>query len=147
MRLFIITTLLLACCSAQESTPPPPNRQLPLLDPSLGIVSGVEAAPAPDTTPVFKPKPIPPNRKRPVITKADIVMAMSDKLGILVDSLAQRLAADVEGVLVNLPADPAPPNSPTPGKKRSKEAQQSVEQSIEQSIQADSSDTSESASP
>lgn len=144
MRLFIIATLLLACCSAQESTPTPPNRQLPLLDPSLGIVSGVEAAPTPDTTPVFKPKPIPPNRKRPVITKADIVMAMSDKLGILVDSLAQRLAADVEGILVNLPADPAPPpSSPTPGKKQSKEAQQS----IEQSIQADSSDTSESASP
>lgn len=102
MKLFIATiTLLLASCAAQESTLTPPNRQLPSLDPSLGLVSGVEAAPIPDTTPVFKPKPVPPNRKRPVITKADVVMAMSDKLGILVDTLAKRLATDVENALAS----------------------------------------------
>ncbi len=140
MKLFIATTaLLLAYCAAQESTPTPPNRQLPFLDPALGIVSGVEVppAPAPDTTPVFKPRPIPPNRKKPVITKADIVMAMSDKLGILVDSLAKRLAADVENVLTSPDSqestqDPAP-DSGKLSLKPSMDGQMSVRRLIEES--------------
>lgn len=150
MKLFIATTaLLLAYCAAQESTPTPPNRQLPFLDPALGIVSGVEVppapAPTPDTTPVFKPRPIPPNRKKPVITKADIVMAMSDKLGILVDSLAKRLADDVENALTSpdsqesaqkLGQNPAP----APGKLSSKpsmDGQMSVRRLIEESDDQD----------
>jgi hypothetical protein len=67
MRLFILAlSLLLAVCTAQS---PPPNRQLPILDPSKGIVVGVD-------TPTTTPRPIPPNRKRPVITNPGLVVGV-----------------------------------------------------------------------
>lgn len=104
MKLFITTVaLLLAQSAAQQAVPP--NRQVPILNPDLGIVQGVQV---PGTTPVFKPKPIPPNRKTPVISKADIVMAATDKVGILVNTLAHDLAVDLEKLIDNLPAKNQP---------------------------------------
>ena len=84
MKLFI-TTLLLALCAAQD----------------LDFT--------PQTTPTFRPRPIgsiPPNRVRPAITNGDIVIAASERIGVVVDNLAQRLALDLKDILVNLPATP-----------------------------------------
>jgi hypothetical protein len=133
MKLFI-TTLLIALASAQDT---PSNRQLPALDlsalvqgvapnrqlPALDPTKTVQGVQAPQTTPVFKPKPIPPNRKVPVISKADIVMAVTDKLGFIVDNMAERLVMDLDNILTNLPN---PPNSPNTG-KRAMEAQQAIQ--------------------
>lgn len=146
MKLFIATiiALLLAHVSAQEATPPP-NRQLPVLNPSLGIVQAAEVAAevaaTPDTTPVFKPKPVPPNRKVPVISKADIVMAATDKVGILVNALAHDLAVDLERLINNIPSE----SKRSIGVSESKlpmEGQQALQAAVELA-----SDFSESASP
>jgi hypothetical protein len=132
MKLFI-TTLLIALASAQDT---PSNRQLPALDlsalvqgvapnrqlPALDPTKTVQGVQAPQTTPVFKPKPIPPNRKVPVISKADIVMAVTDKLGFIVDNMAERLVMDLDNILTNLPNPPNSPNS-----KRAMEAQQAIQ--------------------
>ena len=122
MKRFILLSML-AYCTAQETTPTPPSRKQPVLNPSLDMVF----AQFPETTPVgpvFKPvSAIPPNRKQPVISKADIVMAATDRVGILVNNLAQDLAMDLNNIINNLPvANPAPK-----GGKRVMESQQAVE--------------------
>ena len=99
---------MLSLAHAQETTPMPenlpslipPNRKQPTFNPELDMVQG--ALEPVSNTPVFKPKPIPPNRMRPVISKADVVMAATDKVGILVNNLAQDLAVDLNKLLQNL---------------------------------------------
>ncbi len=153
-----IVTAVVTSQRPQGREQPPPNRQLPLLDPALGLVQATDDTSQPPPPQVFAPpsRPIPPNRRQPVITKADIVMAVTDKVGILIDSLAQRLVADVESVLSSLPAapkktteateqeiiiqDPIPLEPATPSNSP---------QQQQKSIQADvgASDSAESASP
>lgn len=128
MKHFILLLSFLAqCahCAAQEATPSPevpiipPNRKQPTFNTDFDMVQGQGLTP--DTTPVFKPRPIepktiepilprpiPPNRKQPVISKADVVMAATDKIGILVNNLAQNLAVDLSNLLNNLPVTPIP---------------------------------------
>lgn len=135
---FVLLSFL-AQCAAQEATPSPevpiipPNRKQPTFNPDLDMVQGQFLFP--ETTPVFKPRPvevrpvefgpigpigpvlpilpktIPPNRKQPVISKADVVMAATDKIGILVNNLAQNLAMDLNNLLNNLPVIPIAPIS------------------------------------
>ena len=97
----LILLLSLAACSAQEfiplTTPFPSNK--PKLDPGRDLVMGV--------FPPIPPKPIPPNRKQPALSKADIVMAATDKIGILVNNLAQDLAVDLSALINSLPSDRA----------------------------------------
>lgn len=118
MKHFILQLSMLACCAAQlqEVPPIPPNRKQPLLSPGLDVVFGAQLPP--ETTPVFKPRPVPPNRKVPIISKADIVMAATDRVGILVNNLAQDMAADLNNIINNLPAPG--------GAKRVMESQQAV---------------------
>ena len=108
MKYFILQLSMLACCAAQEvqMTPPPPNRVLPVFSPELDLVFAAQLPP--ETTPVFKPRSIPPNRKVPIISKADIVMAATDRVGILVNNLAHDMAADLADILNNLPAPGGP---------------------------------------
>ena len=62
---------------------------------------GVQIPPqTPKTVPT---RPIPPNRKQPALPKADIVMAATDKVGILVNNLAQDLAVDLNALINSLP--------------------------------------------
>ena len=102
MKQFILF-LSLAVCSAQEfaplTTPFPSNRVQPALDPAGDLVKGVLIPP--QTIPT---RPIPPNRKQPALPKADIVMAATDKVGILVNNLAQDLAVDLNALINSLPA-------------------------------------------
>jgi hypothetical protein len=102
MKQFILF-LSLAVCSAQEfaplTTPFPSNRKQPALDPALDLVKGVLIPP--QTIPT---RPIPPNRKQPALPKADIVMAATDKVGILVNNLARDLAVDLNALINSLPA-------------------------------------------
>lgn len=105
MKQFILF-LSLAVCSAQEfaplTTPFPSNRLQPALDPALDLVKGVLIPPqTPKTIPT---RPIPPNRKQPPLPKADIVMAATDKVGILVNNLARDLAVDLNALINSLPA-------------------------------------------
>ncbi len=62
----------------------------------------------PGTTPVW----IPPNRKMPVISKADIVMAATDNVGILVNNLAHDLAVDLNSILNFQSETPSSPSEP-----------------------------------
>lgn len=99
----LILLLSFMACAAQEATTVPANAQ---------IVT--QLTNPPETTPIFKPRPIqprpigsiPPNRKQPVISKADVVMAATDRIGILVNNLAQNLAMDLRDLLNNLPMTP-----------------------------------------
>jgi hypothetical protein len=96
MRLFILL-IATACCAAQDSLPKIQDTIQGTHNIQLRSTPPLASTPPP--SPGFSPRPVPPYRVRPVITKADIVLAMSDELGILVDSLARRLEADVESAL------------------------------------------------
>lgn len=129
IALLLVLTTQCTNCNAQETATEiqtvPPNRMQPSLNSNLEMV---QAALPPETTPVFNPRPIPPNRKQPVISKADIVMAATDKIGILVNNLAQNLAADLKKLLINLPVAPENNNGPKGG-LRAMEGQWAIQES------------------
>ena len=101
------------------SRPIPPNRKKPVINPEKGLVVG---AFRPTTLPGFMPtssiwadhsklnsKDSEPRGtklwddrdKEPVISKADIVMAVMDSMGTIVDNLAENLAGDLNNMLAN----------------------------------------------
>jgi hypothetical protein len=136
----------------------PSNRMQPIISQDVDVVMGVHIAP-PETTPVFVSRPIPPNRKKPVInpekglvvgtfnsaplpgfvptgsllvgrsssqalgslnykdiqskistnndpiiSRADVVMAVMDSVGTIVDNLAEDMAVDLNNMFTASPS-------------------------------------------
>jgi hypothetical protein len=91
MKILILTLMLsiLAACTAQTQ---PPNRQLPILDASKGIVMGIDWSQT--TPPPTTSKAIPPNRKKPVITRPGLVVGVRQT-----DTLGTHAEKDTQGVI------------------------------------------------
>ncbi len=89
--------------------PIPPNRKRPAVDPNRDVVIG---ALQPGAALISRPIVIAPSRpvnirsNKPVISKADIVMAVMDSMGTIVDNLAENLSGDWNNLLDKLPSTP-----------------------------------------
>ena len=79
----------------------------------------------------------------PVISKADVVMAVMDSMGTVVDNLAENLMVDLNGILNKLPVPPQMTQTPAPSAKgtRSMEKQQAVQEQVELETSMESLDS------
>ena len=73
----------------------PSNRKQPVTRPNLDTIMG---ALPPGSVPASRPSPAPPVHPNSVISKADVVMAVIDSMGTIVNNLAENLSGDLNDV-------------------------------------------------
>ena len=125
--------------------PIPPNRKKPVINLDKGLVMGALLPPVAMPVSVhhiMNPVMSSGSSTRvtaPVLSKADIVMAVMDSMGTVVDNLAENLMVDLNGILDKLPVTPTP--SPSTKGTRSMEKQQAVQEQVELESSMESPDS------
>ena len=102
-RLLLLTYFTCACSLELTLTTPPPATM-----PHHRLHRAHEGS--------HDPKQLPTSHNDGAISKADVVMAVTDKFGTIVDNFAERLAEDFDDVFKNylIPPQTTPPPTPDP---------------------------------